>query len=152
MGEFKTWLECIEANHFDEWAKETLINEMPHTHFVGALPSDMAFLRGAFVDLGFENLGLSSEEYRKVMLAFGGTGVHVPGTAYRLRHATPGHSLVEPADGTEQAALPAHWRQAVFVMGNDERLTWIGKRVRPDQVGRIDRSHYRDIADGWELL
>lgn len=151
MAEFKTWLEAIEANRFDEWTKEQLINEMPHTHFVGHLPPDLAFLRGAFVDLGFENLGLTPEEHRKVMLAFGGSGVKLPGMAYRLRHARPGHSVVEPVDGTEEATLPNHWRQAVSVMNNDDNFTWIGKRVRPDQVGQIDLSLYHDEGDGYRL-
>ena len=152
MG-FKTWLECIEANHFDESITEMLINEMPHTRFTGGLPSDMAFLRGAHVDLGFENLGLPAEEHRKIMRAFGGTGVVVPRTSWRLRFAYlhGPDSVVEPVDGTEQAALPNYWRQAALVVGNDDRLTWIGKRVRPEQIGNVDLRLYRDAGDGWEL-
>ena len=148
---FKTWLESIEANHFDEWTTEQLISEMPHTHFVGVLPADMMFLRGAFVDLGFENLGLSPEEYRKVMLAFGSKGVGVGG--YCLRHASPGHSMIEPADGTEEVSLPNYWRQAVSVLGNNEVFTWIGKRVRKDQLGgEVDFSLYHDVGDGYQLM
>jgi hypothetical protein len=150
MAEFRTWLEAIEANHFDEWTREQLISEMPHTYFVGNLPPDFAFLQGRYVDLGFENLGLTPEEHRKIMLAFGGVGVQMPDTQLRLRFAYP-NTVVEPVDGTEQAVLPDDWRQAVIVTNNDDKFTWIGKRVRPDQYGQIDFNLYHDEGDGYRL-
>ena len=87
------------------------------------------------------------------MHAFGGTGVRIPGTAFRLRHdaATSVRSFVEPMDGAEQAELPEHWRQGVLVIGNGEKFTWIGKRVRSYLIGNVDLSLYRDTGDGWEL-
>ena len=110
----KTWLERVEANRFDEWTREGMINEMPHTYFIGYLPPELSFLQGRFVDLGFENLGLSSQEHREVMLAFGGTGVSIPGTQPRMRFAYP-HSEIEPIDGSETATLPSWWKECVLV-------------------------------------
>jgi hypothetical protein len=66
-GGLTTWLERVEANRFDDWTKERLIKEMPHTYFLGYLPLALAFLQGRFVDLGFKNLGLSSAEHRALM-------------------------------------------------------------------------------------
>src|SRR6516164_11149576 len=83
--QLKTWLQRVEANRFDDWTKEHMIKEMPHTFFIGYLPLALAFLQGRFVDLGFENLGLSSLEHRAIMLAFGGRGVCIPGTQLRMR-------------------------------------------------------------------
>ena len=80
----KTWLERLEANRFDDWTKERMIEEMPHTYFLGLLPIALAFLQGRFVDLGFENLGLSAPEHRALVLGFGGSGVCIPGTQLRL--------------------------------------------------------------------
>jgi hypothetical protein len=57
---------------------------------------------------------------------------------------------IEPATGQE-LPLPALWRQGVLVIDAQDRLTWIGKRVRPDQVGEVDLGLYRDAGDGWEL-
>jgi hypothetical protein len=96
--QLKTWLERVEANRFDDWTKEHVIKEIPHTYFIGFLPLALAFLQGRFVDLGFENLGLSSLEQRAIMLAFGGTGVCIPGTQLRMRLAYP-HAVIEPVDG-----------------------------------------------------
>jgi hypothetical protein len=53
----RTWLERVEANRFDDWTRERMIKETPHTYFIGYLPVALAFLQGRFVDLGFENLG-----------------------------------------------------------------------------------------------
>lgn len=147
----QTWLDAVDSHEFDEWTREQMVREMPHTHFAGSIPALLEFLRGAFVDLGFENLGLMPAELRRIMLAFGGGGVAVPGSPHRLRHAAPGHSVVEALDGTELGTLPAHWRQGVLVVGNDDQYTWIGKRVRPDQIGPIDLSQYDDVGDGWKL-
>jgi hypothetical protein len=84
------------------------------------------------------------------MLAFGGTGVVVPDTRWRLRFAylRGPSSVVEPVDGMEQATLPEYWRQAVLVMGNADRATWIGKRVRPDQRAGFDLQGYQDTGEG----
>src|SRR5205823_921237 len=106
----RTWLDCVEANRFDDWTKEHLIKETPRTYFIGYLPLALAFLQGWFVDLGFENLGLSSPEDRAIMLGFGGTGVCIPGTQLRMRFAYP-HAVIEPVDGSESATLPSCWKE-----------------------------------------
>ena len=110
-----TWLDSILARGFDEGTREMLVNEAQRTRFPGHLPPGFECLQGTFLDLGFENLGLSAEALALVRLAFVGVGVAVPGTPYRLRHARPFFSYVEPADGSEGATLPAHWREAVIV-------------------------------------
>ena len=38
---FKTWLERLESNRFDEWTKSRMIDEMPHTYFAGNLPPEL---------------------------------------------------------------------------------------------------------------
>src|ERR1700722_10678454 len=106
----ETWLERVESNHFDTWTKERMFNEMPHTFFLGYLPLDLAFLGGRFVDLGFENLGLPPAEHRQIMLAFGGTGLCIPGTQQRMRFVYP-HAAIESVDGSETATLPVWWKE-----------------------------------------
>src|SRR5262245_1153830 len=108
----RTWLERVESNQFDEWTKGHMIKEMPHTYFLGLIPLALAFLRWRFVDLGFENLGLSSAEHRDLTLAFGGNGIQIPGTPFRMRFVYP-HAEIEPIDGTEVATLPSWWKEAV---------------------------------------
>jgi hypothetical protein len=145
--QFKTWLERVEANRFDDWTKEQMIKEMPHTYFLGYLPLALAFLQGRFVDLGFENLGLSSLEHRAIMLAFGGRGVCIPGTQLRMRFAYP-HAVIEPVDGTETATLPAWWKEGVLVTDDQGVPTWVGKKVRPDQTAGINLQQYKDSGEG----
>ena len=142
-----TWLERLDASRFDDWTKEHMIKEMPHTYFIGYLPLALAFLQGRFVDLGFENLGLSSLEHRAIMLAFGGTGVRIPGTQLRMRFAYP-HAVIEPVDGGETATLPTWWREGVLVTDDQGIPTWVGKKVRPDQTAGIDLQQYKDLGEG----
>jgi hypothetical protein len=145
----KTWLECIE--HFDEGTKALMVSAIPHTHFVGNFPPGISFLSGAFVDMGFANLG-TKEDADRLTLAFGDTGLIVPGTPYRLRFLIPSGSQVEAADGTENETLPVHWKQGVLVLDNQEKYSWIGKRVRiTDQTGKIDFDQYLETEDGWVL-
>ena len=144
----KTYLESI--SHFDEALREELIKWCIRTRFP-QVPAELSFLRPGFVDLGFEYLGLGDEEHKALLLAFCGDGVAVPGTPYKLRFTGMGMStVVEPATGTEPP-LPAHWRQGVLVIDAQNRLTWIGKRVRPEQVGQVDLALYQDAGDGWQL-
>jgi hypothetical protein len=143
----KTWLERVEANRFDDWVKEHLLREMPHTYFIGYLPLALAFLQGRFVDLGFENLGLSSSEHRALMQAFGGTGVCIPSTLLRMRFAYP-HAVIEPVDGSETACFPAWWKEGVLVTDDQGIPTWVGKRVRPDQTAGMDLQEYKDSGEG----
>lgn len=143
---FKTWLESVE--HLDADILEGLINEQPHTAFVGELPPELVFLDGRFVDLGFENLGLPEPQRKVIFSAFAGYGVTVPGTNWRLRDVAPGRAVAEPVDGNEQAVLPAHWKQGVMVFGPDMNPTWVGHRTRPDQRAGFNLQGYRDAGDG----
>ncbi len=141
----KLYLETIE--HFEPEIQECLLREAPH----GRLERN-PLLHGWFADMGFENLGLPKDEFRKIMLAYAGSGVRVPNTEYRIRVMRSGTIGVERADGSEQAELPAYWREAIFMTDADGTPTWIGRRVRPDQLQpNIDRSKYRETAEGWEL-
>jgi hypothetical protein len=143
----KTWLERVEANRFDEWTQQRMVSEMPHTYFPGYLPLVLMFLKGRFVDLGFENLGLSPQEHRGIMMAFGGTGVGIPGTQMRMRFAYP-HAEIEALDGSETATLPAWWKEGVLVIDDQGRAAWIGKRVRPDQTTGFNLQGYKDAGEG----
>lgn len=134
MAKFRTWLEG-------------LINEQPHTTFVGQIPPELAFLHGRFVDLGFENLSLNVHELESLGKAFTESGVIVPGTRWRLREIS-GKTVVEKIDGTEQATLPSHWKQGVLVTDVNFNPTWLGKRLRRDQIGAYDLSNFRDVGDG----
>jgi len=110
----RTWLESIQQ--FDPYTQDMLLREAQRTAFWGNLPEELAFLGpGAFVDLGYDGLGLPKVQYKQLLRSFSHTGVLVPGTPYRLRHARCLRSVVEVAGGSERATLPAHWRQAVMV-------------------------------------
>ena len=93
-----------------------LVAEAQRTRFPGDLPAGFEFLRGGFVDLDFETLGLAAAELDALRLAFIGIGLSVPGTEYRLRNVRPFRSLVEPASGDESVELPDGWRQCVVVV------------------------------------
>jgi hypothetical protein len=114
------------------------------------VPAELSFLRPGYVDLGFENLGLTDQQHKALLLAFVGDSVAVPGTPLKLRYSgMMMATVVEPATGQEPS-LPAHWKQGVLVINAQDRLTWIGKKVRPDQVGKVDLGLYLDAGDGWE--
>ena len=158
---FKEWLErrigysriYLEAiAELPEHIRESLIKDAPHTRFKEVPDPQLSFLLGMDVWLGFENLGLNQADQTALLQAFCGNGVRIPGTSYKLRyHGFVWYTLVEPSNGDEPE-LPAHWRQVIIVMGDQGVFTWIGKRVRPDQLGaEIDFSLYRDAGDGWEL-
>src|SRR5262245_49362882 len=144
----KTWLERVQANRFDDWTRERMLKDMPHTYFLGLLPPALMFLQGRFVDLGFENLGLSALEHQGIMMAFGGTGVRIPDAQLRMRFVYP-HAEIEPLDGGESATLPAWWKEGVLVIDDQGGPTWIGKRVRPDQTTGFDLQGYKDAGEGW---
>jgi len=88
-----------------------MIHEAQRTRFPGSLPDGFDCLRGSFVDLGFDRLGLEATKLDVVLLAFVGKGVAVPRTPWRLRFIRPVLSVVEPADGSEAVTLPGHWRE-----------------------------------------
>jgi hypothetical protein len=147
MLKSKTWLERMNANRFDQWTRDHMINEIPHTYFLGFLPFDVIFLHGRFVDLGFENLGLPPQEQRDIMLAFGGTGVCIPGTQLRMRFVYP-HAEIEPIDGSETATLPSWWKECVLVTDDQAIPTWVGKKVRADQTAGFNLQGYKDAGEG----
>jgi hypothetical protein len=149
MG-FKTWLEAIEK--LEPYSAESVIREAPRTRFVGDLPPGFEFLKGAFINLGYENLGLPPAEVDALNKAILGTGLAVAGTQFRFRTERGFHTIIESADGSETASLPADWKQAVYVfdIGND-KYTWIGKKIRPDQMRNFDRNLYDAEPDGFSL-
>ena len=148
MG-FKTWLEAIEK--LPPHSAENVIREAPRTHFVGDLPPGFEFLKRAFIDLGYENLGLPPAEVDALNKALLGTGLAVGGTQFRFRTEKGFHTIIEPIDGTELASLPPDWKQAVYVLDNNDNYAWIGKKVRPDQVGNINYNLYDAEPDGFSL-
>jgi hypothetical protein len=145
MVNYKTWLDSLEK--LEEGYRESLLLEAAaHTSFLAPLPSELSFLVGRFVDLGFENLGLGPQKFNDFLRAFSGTGVAVPHTKWRLRFTYP-YAVVEPADGSEQETLPAWWKEAVLVTDDHFIPTWVGKRVRPDQTPGFNLQSYRDVGE-----
>ena len=124
----------------------SLAEAAAHTSFVAPLPSELSFLAGRFVDLGFENLGLGPQKFNDFLRAFSGTGVALPNTTWRLRFAYP-YAVVEPVDGSEQETLPTWWKEAVLVTDDQFVPTWVGKRVRPDQLAGFSLQGYRDAGE-----
>jgi hypothetical protein len=147
---FKTWLEAIVK--LPPYSAESVIREAPRTRFVGDLPPGFEFLKGAFTNLGYENLGLPPAEVDALNKAILGTGLAVAGTQFRFRTERGFHTIIESADGSETASLPADWKQAVYVfdIGND-KYTWIGKKIPPDQMRNFDRNLYDAEPDGFSL-
>jgi hypothetical protein len=119
--------------HLPKVIREDIIKEAPHTQIVGDIPDSLSFLRGTFIDLGFENLQLSRDEVRAIYKAFIGNGVEIPGTDTKLRFTRTGVTAVERGSG--DAVLPSHWADAVLVLNGDTAVH-IGKLVRPDQIAR----------------
>ena len=121
----------------------------PHVEFQ-RLPPELSFLRGD-VDLGFENLGLTSQQQQALRAAFQGDGVVVPATTYKLRQLPNSViAVVESATGLEPV-LPDNWKQGAYTLAGNV-FTYIGKQVRPDQIGNVDLCLYRDVGEGWELI
>ncbi len=95
------------------------------------IPPELAFLRGAHVDFGFENLGL--DNLARLRPAFTSVGVLIPGTPYRLVGDRDGNHI-KPATGMEKETLPPNWPEAVYVLNSNDEITWAGKLVRPEQI------------------
>lgn len=132
----KTYRDSIA--HLPELIQECLIMEQPHTSFRSDVPPEFEFLKGGFVDLGFENLDVSISNLNIIKREFSGRGVRIPGTAYKMR-ATPSlNSVIEPVapeDETEGiATLPDDWKEALYVVTLDNEFTYVGSKVRPDQL------------------
>lgn len=145
----KTYLESIQR--FDSSTQAWLISEAPHAaHGLrsSVLPQ-LQFLVGKGVDFGFENLGLDREQQDKLKQAFITDGVRLPDTTCRLRYGTnPEGALIE--EGPAEISLPEYWLQGVLA-SHDNAYVWIGKRVRPEQIGVVDLSLYESLPDGHQL-
>lgn len=149
MAKFKTYLESL--SHFDEETQGWLMKEAPHSAagLRSTVDPKFEFMVGRGVDFGFENLGLNKKELQSLTRAFATTGVGVPGTSYRLRYAVnPEGAVIE--HGESDVVLPDNWMQGMYVLEKNT-FVWIGKRVRPDQVGEVDMSLYDDEGDGFRL-
>jgi hypothetical protein len=145
MSDFKTWLDSVDRLEVG-YRQSMLLEAAAHTSFHAPLPSELAFLAGRFVDMGFENLGLGPKKFNDILRAFSGTGVAVPLTQWRLRFAYP-YAVAELADGSEPETLPDWWKEAVLVTDNQFRPTWVGKRVRPDQTAGFNLQGFRDVGE-----
>ncbi len=139
-------------NYMPPYIRECLIREAPHTrlHKSTQLPKSLEFLRGTFLDLGFENLGLSPDDFRSIMLAYVGDGVLIPGSEFIMRYTQSGTVLETMNPDHKYVTLPENWSQGVLVWMNDEP-GWIGKRVRPEQYGNVDLGSYIESSDGYLL-
>ena len=146
MVRFKTWLEAIEKLE-NGLQRPLLVEAASHTSFQPPLPTELAFLAGRFVDLGFENLGFGVQKCNDFPRAFSGTGVAVPHTKWRLRFTYP-YAVAEPVDGSDQDTLPGWWKEAFLVTDDQFVPTWVGKRVRPDQTAGFNLQGYRDVGEG----
>ena len=121
---------------------QTLIEGPPAT-FLGQISPGLEFLFNGNTDLGFENLGLSNDEYARLALAFWrGSGVAIPGTNLKMRQLEAFQATIAPADGTEPT-LPDYWKKAVLVARSDNKLTWVGHLVRDDSD---DNPQYRRVS------
>lgn len=139
----RTWLQMNLDHGFGGGIVDWLLEWAPRTHFVGPFPPGLEFLRGAWADLGFEHLGLSPDDLRRLRRAYSGWGVLVPGTSYRLRCERSMRSRIEEADGREIVTLPSHWMQGACVCDPDDRLTFLGKR-HPSR-------HFEDFDDSPQM-
>lgn len=146
MSERRTWLEVIEA--LDPAVHDKMLRETAKTIFRGPLPDEFAFLMPGFVDLGFQHLDLAPLEYAVLLRAFCSTGIAVPGTDRRMRFVYP-HTLVEFADGSEDATLPETWKQVVLVIDDRCEPKWVGKTLVRKHPEIYDLAGYRDAGDGW---
>jgi hypothetical protein len=146
----KLWMECIEQH--EPSVQESLLREAPHTAFQH-VPKEFEFLTRGYVDLGFENLGLSHEQRQALERAFSGNGIAIPGTVYKMRCTAPFRSVIESAEGTEPT-LPENWKRAVLVVNvhtEPIEAMWIGHDVREDQIVGFDLSKMYETKNGWAI-
>lgn len=139
-----------QIGHLDQSIQEAIIREAPHCQIAGM--GSIFKVVGDFVDLGFENLGLSTDDTRKLYKAFIGEGVIIPSPkpVYKLRYLRTGTCAIELSDGTEEVTFPEHWKQAVLIL-NGSVPVWIGKLVRPDQISGFDTDGMDDVGDGYMM-
>ena len=95
--------------------------------FAPDLPQGCEFFEGRFASLGIDRLGLSNDRVLELLEAVAGSGLRIPGTAWRLRVARPWCTLFEPMRGDERV-LPTHWLEGLELHGKPGSV-WIGRRV-----------------------
>lgn len=122
----------------------------PHAEFQQP-PRELLWLRGD-VDLGFENLGLSSQQQQILKAGFQGEGVAVPGTTYKLRHLPDSTVAVVELQTGKEPVLPDNWKQGAYTLSGNV-FTYIGKRVRrndqlPPNFEPANDPNYKDVGDG----
>jgi hypothetical protein len=127
---------------------EGVLRESPHTRIVKPIPPELSLLNGTIVDLGFENLGLSSEIESAIRRHFIADGVRIPNTVWKLRYLKTATTVVEQSTGNE-FALPEHWMRAVLVLGEGDDYKWIGSDVRPEQIVGTSLDDYVEVKDGY---
>lgn len=114
-------------------------------------PPELAFLRGD-VDLGFENLGHTTQQQHALIAAFQGNGIAVPGSTYKLRKLPNSTvAVVELASGQEPV-LPDNWRQGAYTLAGNV-FSYIGKKVRrndqlPPGFEPAHDPNYKDVGEG----
>ena len=124
-----------KIKHLPQHIQESIIKEAPHTRIQGAMNFlDTQFLHGAFIDLGFENLGLDPAQQKVLQQNFIAAGLRIPGTSLKLRYDRTGITKIEQAEGGE-TTLPEDWKEAVLVLDADDNVSYAGKYVRPEQTG-----------------
>ena len=124
---------------------ENLMLEDPVGIYDDPPPSkELAFLQG-IVDFSFENIAEHNPVKRKALYdANKGDGIAFPNTELCLRNCK-----IEPTGETTPAmTFPNDWKQYIFVT-RDNVLTWVGHKVRDNQV---DRSKLVGYIDNGEAL
>lgn len=128
----RTYLQSIKT--YPEVVQEALIREAPHTIF-GNTPGSLEVLGKGIVDLGFENLGLSEDRFKEIMLGFSGKGVIIPGTDLKMRAGSSFQGTIEPRGRDDLPVLPENWLDAVLVIDPDSgEVLYAGSLVRKDQL------------------
>lgn len=122
----------------------------PHAEFQ-QLPPELSWLDG-HVDLGFENLGIPSQQQQVLKAAFHGDGVAVPGTTYKLRHLPNSTMAIAERATGQEPVLPENWKQGAYTLAGN-LFTYIGKRVRrndqlPANFEPANDPNYLDVGDG----
>lgn len=118
-----------------------LLKEDPHL-LINDAPPEFDMLVG-FIDLGFEDMGLSTYELSQIRLAYNSPlGVRIPDTSYKFRRSDSAHFTFDHADEElNEVTLPYDWLEYVYVMDADtSKLKYLGKKVRSDRVAGFDKS------------
>ncbi len=120
-----TYLQYL--NGLEEEVREWCLRWVQVCRFARQLPAGCEIFEGRFASLGVDRLGLPHDQVLELLEAVAGPGVHLPGTAWKLRVARPWCALFEPVRGDEPV-LPTHWLEGLELHGKPDSL-WIGRRV-----------------------